>query len=70
MGYSPSTSMPSQFASSKLPISLVSLLLLWTGPVLIHSSCALWSLIILTIFPACNCDLFHLRLVHVHCFLL
>lgn len=26
-------SLPSQFASSKLPISLVSLLLLWTGPV-------------------------------------
>jgi hypothetical protein len=26
-------SLPSPFASSKLPISLVSLLLLWTGPV-------------------------------------
>jgi hypothetical protein len=34
MVHSPSTNMPSQFASSKLPISLVSLLLLWTGPVL------------------------------------
>ena len=34
------TSLPSQFASSKLPISLISLLLLWTGPVLIHSSFA------------------------------
>src|SRR5258708_6213056 len=30
--------LPSQFAASKLPISLVSLLLLWTGPVRIHLS--------------------------------
>jgi hypothetical protein len=39
MFYYPSA-LPPQFASSKLPISLVSLLLLWTGPVLIHSSFA------------------------------
>jgi hypothetical protein len=70
MFYCPPTGLPSQFASSKLPISLISLLLLWTGPVLIHSSFASCSLMILTIFPACNCDLFHLRLVHVHSFLL
>jgi hypothetical protein len=37
MSYCPPTSLPSRFASSKLPISLISLLLLWTGPVLIHS---------------------------------
>jgi hypothetical protein len=46
------TSLPSQFTSSKLPIPFISLLLLWTGPVLIHSSFASWSLMILTIFPA------------------
>jgi hypothetical protein len=63
------TSLPSQFASSKLPISLISLLLLWTGPVLIHSSFA-WSFMILTIFAACNCDLSHFRLVYVYFFLL
>jgi hypothetical protein len=40
MFYCPPTGLPSQFASSKLPISLVSLLLLWTGPVLIYSSFA------------------------------
>jgi hypothetical protein len=70
MFYCLPTSLPSQFASSKLPISLISLLLLWTGPVLIHSSFAPWPLMILTIFPACNCHLFHLRLVHVHSFAL
>jgi hypothetical protein len=71
MFYCPPTGLPSQFASSKLPISLISLLLLWTGPVLIHSSFASWPLMILTIlFPACNCDFFHLRLVHVYSFLL
>jgi hypothetical protein len=70
MFYSLPTSLPSQFASSKLPISLISLLLLWTGPVLIHLSFASWSLMILTIFPACNCYLFHRRLVHVHSFFL
>jgi hypothetical protein len=32
------TSLPSQFASFKLFISLVSLLLLWTGPVRTYSS--------------------------------
>jgi len=68
MFYCPPTSLPSQFASSKLPISLISLLLLWTGPVLIHSSFASWSFMILTILPACSCDLFHLRLVHIHSF--
>jgi hypothetical protein len=41
------TSLPSQFPTSKLPISLVSLLLLWTGPVLIHSPFASWSLMII-----------------------
>ena len=65
--YCQPASLPSQFLSSKLPISLVSLLLLWTGPVPIHSSFASWSLMI---FPACDCDLFHLRLVRVHSFLL
>jgi hypothetical protein len=70
MFYCLPTSLPSQFASYKLPISLISLLLLWTGPVFIHSSFASWSLMILTIFPACNCDLFHFRLVYIHSFLL
>jgi hypothetical protein len=71
MLHCPPTRLPSQSASSKLPISLISLLLLWTGPVLIHSSFASWSLMILTIlFPARNCDPFHLRLVHVYSFLL
>jgi hypothetical protein len=37
MFYCPPASLSSQFTSSKLPISLVSLLLLWTGPVVIHS---------------------------------
>ena len=40
MFYCPPTGLPSQFASSKLPISFISLLLLWTGPVLIYSSFA------------------------------
>ena len=70
MFYCQPTSLPSQVASLKLSIALISLLLLWTGPVLIHSSFASWSLMILTIFPACNCDLFHLRLVYVHSLLL
>jgi hypothetical protein len=70
MFYCPPTSLPSQFASFKLPISLISLLLLWTGPVLVHSSFVSSSLMIFTIFPACNCDFFHIRLVHVHSFLL
>jgi hypothetical protein len=69
MFYCPPTSLPPQSASSKLPISLISLLLLWTGPVLIQSSFASWSLMILTTFSACDCDPFHLRLVHVHSFL-
>ena len=64
------TSLSSQFASSKLLISLISLLLLWTGPVLIHSSFASWSLMLLSIFPARNCHLFYHRLVHVRSFLL
>ena len=70
MFYCLPTSLPSQFASSKLAISLVSLLFLWTGPVLIHSFFASWSLMLLSIFPARNCDLFHLPLVHVHSFLI
>jgi hypothetical protein len=62
-------SLPSQIASSKLPVSLVSLILLWTGPVRDHMSSHFIRHDI-DMFIACNRVLLYIHLVYLHYFLL
>ena len=62
-------SLPSQFASSKLPVSLISLVLLWTGPVRDHMFSYFIRHNIDTVL-ACNRVLLYIYLVYLHSFLL
>jgi hypothetical protein len=59
--------LPSQFASSKLPISLVSLLLLWTGPVKRLFALPFHDI---DVVSACHRVLLNFHLVLFHSFLL
>jgi hypothetical protein len=59
-------SLSSRFPSSRFLISLVFLVLLWTGPVRTHLSSRVIDLLMGIFFSACYCVPLHLHLVHDH----